>query len=485
MNEFSISKSSFIKFIQCSKAFYLHSRHPYLRDKVSIGKQLTFDRGHQVGNLARQLFPGGVDVTETAKNSSEAVELTRQLISVKTPTIYEATFLFDGVLIMVDILHLDVEKYFAYEVKSSLKISETYMIDACLQYYVLRNSLHNFEDLFLVNLNKDYVLEDELNVKRLFKRRSVKKEAEKNLGYFAAKIHEAKFTLEKGIIPDIQIGRQCFSPYQCDFFGSCWKNTGGEKSVFNLPMVNKDLLFEWNRSGISDISQLSMDQIENEKIKLVKQSFDSGADIINKALIEKALEKAKGKIAAIDMEVWSPAVPRLKGTKPFQQIPFLFCVDDGGEGSFFICEYFEDDRKQFALELISQTEEFDTLLVYDHTLEEMVVDHLMKMYPDLEEKLNDLKEKLLDISEIFKSLDYYRPAFKNNFSLKSIAEAMELDVKFEPIRSGLEAMHYFESYRSQQNPIEKQALKEDLVHYCFSDCRATLLLYRFLQNAVK
>jgi hypothetical protein len=485
MSEFSISKSSFIKFIQCPKAFYLHSRHPYLRDKISIGKQLTFNRGHQVGNLARQLFPGGVDVTETAKNSAEAITLTRELLSVKTPIIYEATFIFEGVLVMVDILQLNVDKHFAYEVKSSLKISETYLIDACLQYYVLRNSLPDFEDLFLVNLNGDYVLEDDLNVKQLFKKRSMKKDAEKNLGYFASKIHEAQLVLEKGIIPDIQIGRHCMSPYQCDFFGSCWKNNGGEKSVFNLPLINKDQLFEWNRSGISDIAQLDISQIENEKIKQVKQAFDSGAAIINKAQIQKVIDLAKGRVAAVDMEVWSAAIPRLKGTKPFQQIPFLFCVDDGGNSTFFLCEHLSDERKQFALELMEQTAAFDTLLVYDHTLEEMVVNQLIKMYPDLESGLNELKRKFLDISDIFKNLDYYRPEFKNNFSLKGIAEALGLDVKFEPIRSGLEAMHYFESYRSQQNPIEKQALKEDLVTYCFNDCRATLLLFRFLQNAIK
>jgi hypothetical protein len=485
MSEFSISKSSFIKFTQCPKAFYLHTRHPYLRDRISMGKQLTFDRGHQVGNLARQLFPGGVDVTETAKNSAEAIELTCKLISVKTPIIYEATFLFEGVLVMVDILQLDVEKYFAYEVKSSLKISETYLIDACLQYYVLKNSLPGFEDLFLVNLNGDYVLEDELNVKRLFKRRSVKKDAEKNLEYFTSKIREAQLVLEKGIIPDIQIGRHCLSPYQCDFFGTCWKNTGGEKSVFNLPLINKNQLFEWNRSGISSVGQLSLDEIGNEKIKQVKQAFDSGTAIINKREIEEALHSAKGKVGAVDMEVWSPAVPRMKGTKPFQQIPFLFCVDDGSAGTFFLCEHFSDERKQFALELIEQTATFDTLLVYDHTLEEMVVNQLIKMYSDLEEQLSAVKNKFLDISDIFKSLDYYRHEFKNNFSLKSIAEALKLEVKFEPIRSGLEAMNYFESYRSKENPIEKQALKEDLVDYCFNDCRATLLLFRFLQSATK
>ena len=60
-NSYSISKTSFLKFEQCHKAFFLYKNHPYLRDKVSIDKQLTFKRGHDVGFFAWQLFAGGVD----------------------------------------------------------------------------------------------------------------------------------------------------------------------------------------------------------------------------------------------------------------------------------------------------------------------------------------------------------------------------------------------------------------------------------------
>jgi hypothetical protein len=136
-----ISKTAFLKFEQCHKAFYFYKKHPYLRDKISIDKQLTFKRGHQVGDLAQTLFPGGIDVSKNSKNSAEGLALTTTLVEKKTPVIYEATFAYNDALIMVDILCLDNEKYTAYEVKSSFKISEVYLKDACLQYYVLKNAL--------------------------------------------------------------------------------------------------------------------------------------------------------------------------------------------------------------------------------------------------------------------------------------------------------------------------------------------------------
>src|SRR5688572_29884394 len=179
-----LSKTSFLKFDQCTKAFFLYKKHPYLRDPVSREKQFTFNRGHEVGKLAQQLFPGGIDVTEKAKNSLEAFELTQKLIAENVQTIYEATFIYSDVLVMVDILHFDGKKWIAYEVKSSLKVSEVYVKDACLQYYVLKNFLGNFDDLFLVTLNGNYVLEGDLNIKLLFKKRSIKTNAEENLEFF-------------------------------------------------------------------------------------------------------------------------------------------------------------------------------------------------------------------------------------------------------------------------------------------------------------
>ena len=153
--QYSMSKSSFLKFEQCEKAFFLHKNHPYLKDKISVDKQLTFNRGHAIGGLAQDLFPDGIDISKSTKNLNEAVILTKELISKKSKTLYEATFIFDKVLIMVDILKLENGFYNAFEVKSSLKVTETYLKDACLQYYILKNCLENFEDLFLVTMKKN------------------------------------------------------------------------------------------------------------------------------------------------------------------------------------------------------------------------------------------------------------------------------------------------------------------------------------------
>jgi predicted RecB family nuclease len=479
-----ISKTAFLKFEQCHKAFYFYKKHPYLRDKISIDKQLTFKRGHQVGDLAQTLFPGGIDVSKNSKNSAEGLALTTTLVEKKTPVIYEATFAYNDALIMVDILCLDNEKYTAYEVKSSFKISEVYLKDACLQYYVLKNALTNLEDLFLVTLNQDYVFENEIEPKKLFKKRSVKTESEKNLPYFENQLFNAQLTLEQNKIPNIAIGKHCFKPYQCDYFSNCWKDTINENSIFNLPLLDKEKLFEWYNSGMRTIDEIGSEHDAKAIIYKIKQAYFDNKAIVDKEKITSFLSKIQSPMSAMDMEMWGPAIPQINGTKPFEQLPYLVCFFDGKKHSNVFLEYAKDDRRQFAELLLENTKGFESILVYDGTMEKMVINGLIKLFADLKPDLEHLKTKFIDIFDIFLEFSYYHPAFKTNFSLKTVAGVLLEDINYSKITSGLEAMAYFDQQRLETNLTEKEIIKQELINYCQTDTLATYQLVDFLLSCI-
>ncbi|MES2681605.1 MAG: DUF2779 domain-containing protein [Bacteroidota bacterium] len=479
---YSISKTSFLKFEQCQKAFFLYKNHPYLRDKVSVDKRLTFKRGHDVGFFAQQLFPAGIDVSAQIKNSSEGIAITRSLIENKTPVIYEATFVHNGVLIMIDILVLNEGKYTAYEVKSSLKVSDNYIKDACLQYYVLKHNLHNIEDFFLVTLNPDYKLEGKPEPKKLFKKRSIKLKAEENFSFFEHRVSEAMAVLEQNVIPNIAVGRHCFRPYPCDYIGTCWKETLTEKSIFNLPVIDKNRIFDWHNSGIKNIEDLNDTHLEKPTFIKVKNAFVTGEPIIDLPKIEEFLARIKSPVAAMDMEIWNPAIPQIEGTKPFEQVPFLVCFSDVTGNSYFFTENKPDGRKEFAEKLIELSAAYNTILVYDKTMEVGIIDNLSKMFPEFQPGLSLLKSKFVDVFDIFLGLSYYHPDFQNNFSLKTASQFLLKDVSYSKITSGLEAMNYYDQYRLEQNIEEKENTKSDLVTYCQTDTVATLKLTEFLKT---
>lgn len=453
-----------------------------MRDKLSIDKQLTFKRGHDVGYFAQQLFAGGTDVSKLTKNVTEACQLTQELLSQNVSIIYEATFVYNNTLIMVDILVNENGLYKAYEVKSSLKVSEIYLRDACLQYYVLKNALPGFEDLFLVTMNGNYELNETIEPKQLFKKRSVKKEGEENLSYFESKIKDGELLLEQNVIPNTAIGKQCFKPYQCDFIGTCWKDKLNDQSIFNLPLISREKLFEWYEQGVSSINQLNDDLLENEIHRKIKKAFDSQSVIIKPAVIKRFLAGLKTPLAAMDMEVWAPAIPEIKGAKPFQQIPFLFCITSPEKETHSFFTHSFDDREAFALSLIKETSSFNSILVYDKTMEVIAIDNLAGLFPHLAEPLTELKAKLADLFELVRDIEFYHPSMKSNFSLKSVSEVINSGVFYEGIRSGLEAMSFYEALRGTEIPEEKENLTTQLIEYCLNDCRATYSFFEYLQK---
>lgn len=222
MSKYILSKSAYIKSLQCLKALYFYKFHYKDRDPVSEEQQARFTRGHHYGKLAHLLFPGGVDASpEKPYDYSHSIKLTGDLLLKQTPVIYEAAFVYNEVLAAVDILVKHEGMLNAYEVKSSTRISETYLNDAALQYYLITGAGFELNDFFIVHLKREYkeLGTDDVNV--LFKQESVKEYCEYKKSFVAGKILEAKEMIVKKRMPYITQGEQCDKPYSCDFKNIC------------------------------------------------------------------------------------------------------------------------------------------------------------------------------------------------------------------------------------------------------------------------
>ncbi len=64
MGSHLLSKSSFIKGLQCEKHLYLYKYHYNEMDEFSEMQKAIFQRGTNVGVLAQELFPNGTAGTE-------------------------------------------------------------------------------------------------------------------------------------------------------------------------------------------------------------------------------------------------------------------------------------------------------------------------------------------------------------------------------------------------------------------------------------
>lgn len=222
----NLSKSTLIRSLQCDKSLYLYKNYYRLRDKPSAELQARFNRGHTFGKLAWDLFPHGKDVSPPSPRAfMQSVNATQHLIDQQEPVIYEAAFRHDNVLVFLDILVRKNEKWYAYEVKSSRRISETYIRDAAIQNYVIQNSGLELTDFSIVHVREDFDPDQHLEAEDVFLKVSVWDTIESMKGFVADTIANAQSTLRQDEIPNIEMGEHCDIPYPCDFKGFCSRRT--------------------------------------------------------------------------------------------------------------------------------------------------------------------------------------------------------------------------------------------------------------------
>jgi hypothetical protein len=145
-----------------------------------------------------------------------------------------------------------------------------------------------------------------------------------------------------------------------------------------------------------------------------------------------------------------------------------------------------DNRLEFLETILEKTKPFNTILMYDKSLEESVLNQLAELYPTYRTDINTFKQKIVDIAEPIQKANYYHPKMQGNFTLKSIAPILnsEFDFSALTIQSGITAMYIYESLLLETNVFESQQIKEQLIEYCELDALVTLEFFSYLKTKV-
>lgn len=447
-----LSKSTYIKGEQCPKALYMYKKHPYLRDKLSLEQRAKFKRGTDVGILARTYFPGGVNMTPTTPSLfGKMFEKTMQ--NLNDPNInvmYEAIFIYNDTLIMLDILVRDGDKWRAIEVKSSLSLSETYYHDASLQYYVLKGCNVPISDIQLMYVNGDYIREGDIDVKQLFVFKSVKTFAEEQLSIIDKKVNEFKNIVNLSNAPRVNIGTQCFNPYTCEFRGHCWKKVPQDSFLHTTSFDDKELFSLYN-SGIQDnrsfkrlINPLSLEM--NQIDALEQDTF-----YINYKTLYDLVGKRTESIAFLNLLFYRPAVPILDGHKPYQEVVIAFSILSNKDNEVIEWNCLDDYSKmEEGLILLTEIlKDFEKVIYFSA----QNINSLMHRYKIVESK--EISFKIINFRDVLKSSDFFSKKTKYDFSLKTIYEELFTSEKiFEHSRIILNA--------TSDNELERILVGKDM-----------------------
>jgi len=494
-----ISKSRFVSGAQCQKKLYFDLFRKDLKPPVSAQQQALFNTGHEIGHLAQQVFPGGIDLSpKTYYDFSDAIDQTREAINKGQQTMYEAAFYHEEVLAALDILHHQDGERWAIEVKSSTTVKDYHLQDAALQYWVMAQSGFTPDKFFLMHINNAYVKQGPIDPKALFTLSDITAQVVEKQAWVTEQLPSLK-SLQANTEPNIPIGKHCDAPFECDYKQHCWKHIPSKDSVFDLKNARGR---EWDlySKGVVHLAdvpdgynltpsqQLQIDGVKYDKVNIEEENIAS------------FVEGLTYPIYYFDFETINSAIPILDGTKPFQQVPFQYSLhrvnapSESAEHTAFLANplHFtekggDDPLKSLINQLKTDFQHEGTILAYNATFEKTVLKALATAYPEDADFIHQLTERFVDLMDVFQAGWYYTPAMQGSYSIKYVLPALFPELSYDnlAIGNGTDSSNTFLSMILGSFTGNETLTRKQLLDYCEQDTYAMVLLHKELIRVSK
>jgi hypothetical protein len=480
-----LSKSLFIRGLQCHKALWLHKYRPDLKDEVSPAQQAIFSAGTDVGILAQGLFPGGVEVPYEGLSPAEQLAMTREELAKGTTTIYEAAFSHDNVFVKVDILHRGKVGWELYEVKSSTGTKEVYLNDIALQYFVVTGTGLPVSKAALVHIDNSYVRQGTVDVPGLFTVVEVTDTVRQRQAEVVAELTAMRAMLYRDL-PAIDIGPHCDDPYACPFTGHCWAHIP-TPSVFDFADIGKPDAFDLYRRGIvrmADTPEAKLGWRQQLQLAgLLRQE-----NRVETAAVSGFLEGLWYPLAYLDFETtYLTPVPLFDGTRPYQQVPFQFslhwqeCPDGPLHHVAYLAPAGADPQDGFLDALLAALPANACILTWNRGFEGKILTALAARNPERSTQINNLGDHLVDLMAPFRSKQIYHWGFNGSYSIKAVLPALVPELSYDglTINNGELAAGTWLGLMETTDPQEQERLRRGLLEYCHLD---TLAIVRILEK---
>ncbi|MBI4837904.1 MAG: DUF2779 domain-containing protein [Nitrospirae bacterium] len=484
----SLSKSLFLKGLQCPKALYLHKYNPELRDEIPASLEAVFQLGTEVGEYAQKLFPGGTVIPYGELSIQEQIKKTEDEIKKGKKTIYEASFSYDDVFVKVDILHKGRHEWEIHEVKSSASVKDVHIDDTALQYYVLSGTGLPVSNAFLVHLNGEYVKNGDIEPRKLFVMKDITDDVKEKTDFIRSNINSLK-TMLTGDMPEADIGEHCATPYGCDFKGYCWRHIP-EDSIFSVT-GKFSKRFDLYRQGVVHMKDIPQKFLSGRQRIQVNGTLKK-KDFVNPVAVKEFLDSLWYPLYFLDFETILPAIPLFDGTRPYQQIPFQYSLHylenetDELKHTEYLANPMTDFRKELLEKLLGGIPDNACVLVYNSSFEIQVLKYLAEQFPGFKEKIETIIDNVADLAIPFRRMDLYRWQMNGSHSLKIVLPALVPELSYEglEIREGSIAMDAYAAMCRTKDKSELDKIRKALLEYCKMDTIAMVRIVEKMREVI-
>ncbi len=462
VRSFRLSKSRVTAGLQCGKRLWLAVHRPEL-EAYSADTRRRFAAGHGVGQVGRELYPGGILVGEGVPLSQALRETEEALADPGDVTLYEATFRHKGVLIRADILERREGRCRMIEVKSATRLKEYHLKDIAIQGWVAEGAGVPLDGLSVAVIDTGFVYAGDGDYSGLLREIPVADQARPLMAHIPGWVRGFNELLA-GPLPAMRTGPQCRRPFECPFVAFCEAQEGKTQCS---PEEERDA------DGACAIPP-----------DPALGRLDPAATVFLATLPYPRYY--------LDFETVQFAVPVWAGTSPYQQVIFQWSChaeEPGGEvrHAEFLETSGEAPMRRAAEALLDALGEEGPIFVY-HDFEKWRLMEMADMFPDLAPQLNAVTGRLIDLLRLTRD-HYQHPALNGSYSLKSVLPTVDAELDhalLEEVQDGLSAQAaYHEASDPETSDERREALRRSLLEYCSLDTLALVrIAHRFATAGV-
>ena len=483
-----VSKSKFLWGSQCRKLLWVAYNAKDQIPEADAATQAIFDQGHEVGALAKSLYPGGIEVSAGVTDFEQVLQQSMEAAKARKP-LFEAGFVHDGGFARVDILNpVGRDAWDIIEVKSSTEAKDVNLLDLAFQAFVYTGAGLKIRRCCLLHVNRDYVRRGPVDPKKFFELVDVTRDVAGLSREIEPQLKDMFATIRRKQEPDIKIGPHCSDPYVCPLQEKCWAFLPPD-SVFNLYYGGKKcwrLLQDGvvNLKDIPDHVDLTDRQAIQRKVALTGQPH------IDRKALASFLKRLRYPVSYLDFETFNTAIPLFDGLKPYQQVPFQFSLhrqpSPGAkpEHHGFLAEGRGDPRPEFLNRLRDCAGDKGSVVVYNAKFEEGVIDKLAEACPKHAGWIDRVEARIIDLLEPFQAFDYYHPEQHGSASIKAVLPVLTghsyADLEIQ--EGGQASLEYLRVHFGDVPEAERRKVREQLERYCGQDTEGMVWIVDELQK---
>ena len=487
-----LSKSRYVQGLQCPKMLWMGLHQPELAEPFDEATEWRFAIGHRVGELAQQLFPGGVLIKEDHLHLTDAITSTNNCLVNNIPAIFEATASANLLISRVDILYRVPRKkntWDLYEVKMSGSVKDQHVPDVALQRYCFERAGYDIRHTFLMHINTSYLRLGDLETDCLLTSKDITNRVLDNMQGIEKRTRDLIKVMDSKKCPKVEPGKQCTSPYLCPFYDQC--NDPPEDYTIHELMGKGKKVAQLEEMGIHYLREIPPDFPLTGRNARQLESFRKKKPVTDPAAIRRFIDDLEYPLYFLDFETVGCALPLFEKSRPYHNVPFQFSLHiqkkKGAKCTHvkFLQKDRSDPREALTLKLLKSIGKKGSILAWNMSFEKSCIRHLAEALPKHQKKLLDLLPRFKDLMVPFRQGAYSDCRFHGSTSLKNVLPVLVPKLNYGKLNiqegqtASLKAEKWYSGYMGKE---EWKKTYRDLIKYCKLDTLAMVEILRVLKK---